>query len=240
VDRASPARDALEEVDRVEISSESGKRSVRMRTSAGQVTQPREIPASLTCDEAARAAAFWLAAWQFQGGVELPVTPAEAPPAALRSGPPPPSPVLVAASPAPIAPPSPQAIPPPPTTPWSLSFGGGFSAGRSVNQYPMNAMLEIAFGRPTGVGLRVHGVRSSRYSLALAPGHATWTRSSLGAGVTFTGRRGAWGGQAHADLVGASLDISGDGFAVDEHSRQYAAGGTLGGRVLRTLGPTDL
>src|SRR5438105_9150736 len=76
VDRASPARDALEEVDRVEISSESGKRSVRMRTSAGQVTQPREIPASLTCDEAARAAAFWLAAWQFQGGAELSVTPA--------------------------------------------------------------------------------------------------------------------------------------------------------------------
>jgi hypothetical protein len=104
----------------------------------------------------------------------------------------------------------------------------------------MTALLEIAIGRPTGIGLRLHGARSSRYSLSLAPGRATWTRSSLGAGVTFTGRRGPWGGLAHADLVGASLDISGEGFAVDEQSRQYAAGGTLGGRVLRALGPADL
>lgn len=232
------------EVDRAEIFSGQGTRWLRVRTSAGQVTQPRELPASLTCEEAARAAALALAAWQFQGGVELPAAPAEPPAAAPRSAPPreaslpaPASPVLVASSPRPVAP-APDAASP--VGLWRLAIGGGFAAGRSANQFPTNAMLELAVGDLTGIGLRVHGARSSRYSLSLPPGRATWTRSSLGAGVTFTGRRGSWGGQAHADLIGAALDISGEGFAVDEDSRQFAAGGSLGGRVLRRLGPADL
>ena len=245
---ASEAVDAAEGADHVEIFSRAGKRWVRVRTSAGQVTEPREIPAALTCGEAARAAALWLAALQFQGGAELPVTPAEAPPVAPRpapaaqprvTSPPPPSSVLTASSPAGAAP-SPRPAAPPPGAPWRLAIGGGFSAGRSVNQYPMVAGLEVAFGDPTGLGLRVHGARSSRYSLQLGTGRATWTRSSLGAGLTYTGRRGAWGAEAHADVIGALLDISGDGFAVNEDDRQYAAGATLGGRVIRALGPADL
>jgi len=241
VDDASQARDALEKVDRVEITSEMGKRWLRVRTSAGQVTAPRELPAALSCDEAARAAALLVAAWQFQGGAELP---AEAPlPATPRPVTPPrparPIPAVSATS-APAPGPPPPDGPPPAAEPLRWAVGGGFSAGRSANQYPVSALLEIAIGHPTGLGLRLHGTRSSRYSLSLAPGRATWTRSSLGVGVTFTGRRGPWGGLAHADLVGAALDISGEGFAVDERSRQYAAGGTLGGRVLRALGPADL
>jgi len=239
-DGAAKPGDAVREVDHVEISAGAGKRWLRVRTGAGQVTQPRELPASLTCDEAARAAALLLAAWQFPGGAELsPLAPTgAASPRATPSAPPTRAPIVVASPPS--RPSSPPVPPPPSEAPWRLAVGGGFSAGRSVNQYPMNAMLEIAYGRLEGIGLRAHGALSSRYSLALGPGRATWTRSSLGAGATFTGRRGPWGGQAHADVVGASLDISGEGFAVDENSRQYAVGGTLGGRVLRALGPAEL
>src|SRR3954468_18857166 len=51
-DGAARPGDAVKEVDRVEISAGAGKRWLRVRTSAGQVTQPRELPPSLTCDEA--------------------------------------------------------------------------------------------------------------------------------------------------------------------------------------------
>jgi hypothetical protein len=118
--------------------------------------------------------------------------------------------------------------------------GAGFAVGRAASQFPLDAMLELQLGRAEGIGLRLFGARSSRYSMAVATGRATWTRSSLGLGGVLTGRSGPWGGQGHADLVGALLSIAGEGFAVNENSHQYALGGALGGRVIRQAGPAEL
>jgi len=197
-----------------------------------------------------------------------PITPPPAPPPVARAtattppperkAAPPPSPV---SPPSPVPPPAPAAqpetprpaAPPPvagdvaqttaPTKPSSarrLSLGAGFAVGRAASQFPLDAMMELQLGPAEGVGLRLFATRSSRYSLAVATGRATWTRTSLGVGGVFTGRSGPWGGQGHAELVGALLSIAGEGFAVNEDSHQYALGGAIGGRVTRQAGPAEL
>jgi hypothetical protein len=274
---------AAKEIDHADVSVGARTRWLRVRTSAGRISQGREIPASLTCDEAAKAAAVLLATWQFQGAASLPspslpsVTPPPqpSPPAATtiagtrpetnpagRSTSAGPSPPPAAggggivrgrdaastertrdAPPATmqrLSPPAPAQAAAVPDAPWRLAIGAGFSTGRAANQFPVNAMVEVLLGRPEGVGLRAQFVQSSRYSQNLATGRATWTRSSLGVGGAFTGRREAWGGQARVEVVGALLSISGTGFGVNEDSHQLALGGTVGGRVMRGFGPADL
>jgi hypothetical protein len=121
-----------------------------------------------------------------------------------------------------------------------LALGAGFAVGRAASQFALDALLELQFGRAEGIGLRLSAGRSSRYSLAVAPGRATWTRSSVGLGGILTGRSGPWGGQGHAELTGALLSIAGEGFAVNENSRQYALGGAFGGRIIRQAGTAEL
>jgi hypothetical protein len=59
-------------------------------------------------------------------------------------------------------------------------------------------------------------------------------------GGVVAGQAGAWGGQAHVDLIGALLSISGEGFAMNRDGTQLALGILLGGRVTRAFGRADL
>lgn len=256
--------------DRADLSVDARTRWLRVRTGAGRVSRARALPASLTCDEAARAAAVLLAAWQFQGSVEVPPVdrpPVTAPPQVQPSAssdvvPSPPARLTLLRSaparaastdgagsghaPAPSEPRAATAAAtaasarPAPETSRRFAIGAGFAAGRGASQFPLIAMAEALLGKREGLGFHAQATLSSRYSLALAPGHARWTRSSIGVGGTFTGRTGSWGGQGRVDLVGALLSISGEGFGVNEDSRQFALGGTVGARVIRTLGSADL
>jgi hypothetical protein len=217
-----------------------------------------EIPGGLSCREAAKAAAVMIATWQFQGRAEPPRAPASPVPPPPQPAPPlpastPPAPTAVATSapPSPAAPATPEppratrAPSPPPSAdhaanPRRLGIGGGISVGRAADQFPTSAMVELSFGRVAGGSIRGFASRSSRYSLPVGTGRATWTRSTVGVGGAVTGRQGGWGGQVHLDVLGALLAISGDGFAVNETDSQLAFGMAMGGRALRDLGPADV
>jgi hypothetical protein len=105
---AETGGDQGEEIDRGEIALAGGLRWVRLRSHDERFNHERSIPRSLSCAQAARAAAVLLAAWEFQGRTELP---AGGPPPPLA--PPPTAPPLPLAPP-PTAPPPPLAPPPPP------------------------------------------------------------------------------------------------------------------------------
>lgn len=215
---------------RADIVDDGGRRWVQLSGGDGRLIDRRELPLSLGCQEAARAAAVLLAAWQFQGRSALPPTPADVP-------------VASPASPASAADTELRrtALPLPPSAPRNeLGLGAGFAVGRGAAQFVGSAMVEILVGRPEGLGLRLHAARTSLYDVPVASGRAEWRRTSLGLGGTLTGRHGGWGGRVEGDLLGAVLSISGDGYAVNETSSQLLLGGAVAGRVIRRVGRADL
>jgi hypothetical protein len=258
-----PGDAAWRGVDRADLSVENGRRWLRLRGSDGRLIQERALPDSLKCAESAKATAVLLATWEFQGRVDrLP------PPAPSVSPPPQAAPLLTPPAPAvtkvavvapdaalssrprtepPAPPPAPAPGPPTqtqvtssPQLPRRLSVGAGVSVVSATGQLPISALVEVALGRPEGLGLRLLGAMLSQQSLDLGPGRARWQRSSVGVSGVLTGRHGPWGGQAHVDLVGALLSFSGDGFSVNQDGTQLAMGATFGARAIRTLGAADL
>jgi hypothetical protein len=285
-----------DENDRGEVTLVAGMRWVRLRSQEERFNHERAIPSSLSCAEAAQAAAVLLAAWEFQGRAELPplagspmgapspqpadatITPKRVPDAEPSgppaSGPAPPrgreplpdpaGPVRPAVGAAGASPPSgPPATtvavaPPARTTPLPtlvatepagaaatraprrLGVGGGISGARAVDRFVVGATAEVVLGPPVGSGLRLQGGTASGYSVAIGTGRANWTRTTLGFGPSLTGRRGRLGFQAHGELVGAVLSISGAGFNPDAKGTQLVGGGAVGGRGLVSLGGGDL
>lgn len=213
-------------VDSADILDDGQRRWVQLSGGDGRLIDRRELPPSLNCQEAARAAAVLLAAWQFQGRSALPLPKAEVP-------------ISVSASPA--GPPRPDQIHAPPSASRNtLALGAGLAVTRGSEQFVGSAMVEILVGKADGFGLRLHAARTSLYNAAVASGRAEWTRSSLGIGVTLTGRRGGWGGQVQGGVAGGLLSISGNGYAVNETSSPLLLGATAAGRLIRRLGPADV
>ena len=113
-----------------------------------------------------------------------------------------------------------------------LGLGGGVSTEVRTDRLVSAAVAEVIFGPVTGIGFRLQAATTSSDSLAIGGGHATWTRSSVSLGSSVTLRRGHLGVQAHGDVLGALLTISGQDLAVDEKGMQTALGVAVGARGL--------
>ncbi len=146
-----------------------------------------------------------------------------------------PPPAARAARAAPAAPPAPRAF-----VPRRLGLGGGVSTAARTDRLVSSAAAEVIFGRATGIGLRLQAATTSRDSLAIGGGQATWTRSSVSLGSSVTLRRGHLGLQAHGDVLGALLTISGQDLAVNDKGTQAALGVAVGARGLIGLEAGDL
>jgi hypothetical protein len=245
------------DADRGEVTIDQGDRWVRLRGHDQRINHERALPRSLSCAEAARTAAVLLAAWEFQGragtdaldaGVPLNAPPTsppgsadhpketvveivrgeavlnkiDAPPAADKA-----PPAGVANAPIAPAPAAPRA-----PVPRRLGLGGGVSMAAHVDRLVATAAAEIIFGPATGIGFRLEAATTSRDSLAIGGGHATWTRSSASLGSSVTRRRGSLGVQAHGDVLGALLAISGQDLPAVEKGTQAALGVAVGARGL--------
>jgi hypothetical protein len=126
--------------------------------------------------------------------------------------------------------------------PWSgpLAVGGGVSMSATEGSRPLGVLVEALWRGEAGAGVRAHLRASTGYAVPLADGTAAWSESLAGLGGTFTGRRGAWAAQAHADLVGARLAIVGQGFALNQRGSQLLAGVAAGARAVRAVGRARL
>jgi hypothetical protein len=245
---AAAAKDDVvhaEDPDRGDVSVEQGQRWVRLHRHNEAVDHERAIPASLSCAEAARAAAVLIAAWEFQG--EAPIELPNAPAPSKAQPPPPTTTTTTTPATAPHPPPaqlatagtSPATAPPAPSA-RRLGFGGGVAAAAHTDRLVTEVAAEVLLGPAAGIGWRLRAASTSRDSLPIGGGRAAWTRSSVGVGSALTRRRGRLGLQVHGDVLGAILSISGEDLAMSESGTQAAFGVAVGGRGLVSLGPGDL
>ena len=211
--------------DVLDLIDQNGAVSLRLSSAARERIAEKRLPASLSCDERARAAAIVVAAW-------------EAHPAAVTG--PLARPVRIALAPTPVAgaPPTTSLArlqplsPPPPAAPIEVELDAAALASLAGTTVSPAALVEATFWRGDApLALGIGALAIGTHTTSVAPGRGTWRR--LGGLIELqsisrwrTVQLGLHGGVALTalDIAGRSLPVTGGAVYLDP-------GALLGARV---------
>jgi hypothetical protein len=215
--------------DVAELREEGGWFIVSLRRSSGEALGEKRLPATLSCEVRAEAAAVSLAALEGQlaGDSDLPL------PAPAPEAPPPP---LVAATPAvavvKAAPPRPEV-----RAPIVPEVGAAVLASLTSAGAAPSARVELALARAGSPWtVMVAGLGVGTHRTALGPGSGSWRR--LGGELSLRGRVPLGGGvrvEPGAGVALTALSVTGEGFSRNSGAVLFDPGGVARLRLVPTV-----
>jgi hypothetical protein len=224
--------------DVVDLAGQNGSVSIRLSNAARELIAERRLPASLSCDERARAAAVVVAAWEARlraitDPLARPVTIALVPPPV----PPPPSTTTLTGD-HPVSPPSPDLVlasaqlPSPADAPIQVQVDAALLASVAAASVSPAALVQATFlRRDAAFALGIGALAVGTHATSVAPGRGTWRRLGGLLELQSISRWRAVALSVHGGIALTALDIAGRSLPTTAGAVFLDPGALLGARV---------